>query len=68
MRDLGTGSDSSEHRTIVYPFGMFEIVVKLTLDGKFVSIEEVRINRDFRSYRNQTPQRIFSDVDELPSE
>ena len=67
-RNIGTGSDSSEYVTVLYPFEMFEIVVKLTLDGKFVGIEEIRINKDFRSYKNKTPQRIFADVDELPSE
>ena len=67
-RNIGTGRDSTEYTTKVYPFEMFEIVVKLTLDGKFVGIEEVRVNKDFRSYKNQTPQRIFAHVDELPSE
>lgn len=67
-RGLGTGSDSTEYKTIIYPFAMFEIIVKLTLDGKFVSIEGIRINKDFRSYKNQTPQRIFADIDEFPSE
>lgn len=68
MRNVGTGSDSSEYKTLVYPFEMFEIVVKLTLDGKFVGIEEIRINKDFRSYKTQSPQRIFAEVDELPPE
>ena len=67
-RNIGTGRDSLEYTTVVYPFEMFEIVVKLTLDGKFVGIEEVRINKDFRSYKNQTPQRIVAHVDEFPSE
>lgn len=67
-RNIGTGSDSSEYVTVLYPFEMFEIIVKLTLDGKFVGIEEIRINKDFRSYKNKTPQSIFAHVDELPSE
>jgi len=42
--------------------------IGLMIFGKFVGIEEIRINKDFRSYKNKTPQRIFADVDELPSE
>jgi hypothetical protein len=68
-RNGGTGSNFiSEFRMVVYPFEMYEIVVKLALDGKFVGIEEVRIRKDFRSYKNKTPQRIFAQIDEFPSE
>jgi hypothetical protein len=67
--EKGTGSEfESKFDIINYPFEMYDIKVKLTIDGKFAGIEEVKINEDFRSYTNKTPQRIFSLVDEFPTE
>lgn len=64
-KDAGTGSASTiEYVTLIYPFEKYEILVKLTVDGRFVGIEEVRINKDFRSYKQSTPQKIFSQIDE----
>ena len=67
-RDTGTGSDSNEFILITYPFEKYEIVVKLSPDRKFLGIDEVRINKDFRSYRQQTSQEVFATADELPTE
>jgi len=69
IQNIGTGSNTPKYTTIVYPFDMYEIVVKLTIDGKFVSIEEVRVNKDFRTYKNKTQQQtIFAEINELPTE
>jgi hypothetical protein len=66
---IGTGSTSAkEYVTINYPFEKYEIIVKLTMDGRFVGIEEVRINKDFRSYKQSIPQKIFRDIDEYKPE
>jgi hypothetical protein len=68
---MDTGTERStpkDFTTITYKFENYDIVVKLTPDGKFLGIEEVRINKDFRSYKHQTPQRIFIQVDKLPSD
>ena len=67
-RKEGTGSDSNEVLLITYPFEKYEIVVKLTLDRKFIGIDEVRINKDFRSYKQQTTQETFAHAEELPPE
>jgi len=67
--EVGTErSKPADFTTLTYKFENYDIVVKLNSDGRFLGIEEVRINKDFRSYINQTPQRIFSKVDELPSD
>lgn len=63
-KSLGTGSALTKHfMTIIYPFEKYEILVKLTLDGRFVGIEEIRINKDFRSFRQSKPQKIFREID-----
>ena len=68
-RNIGTGSASAKEYVIkVCPFEKYEIVVKLTSDGRFIGIEEVRVNKDFRSHRQGTSQRIFEYIEEYPSE
>ena len=67
--EKGTGSEFESKYTIIdYLFDKFNIKVKLTMNGKFVGIEEIKINEDFRSYANRTPQKIFSLIDEFPLE
>ena len=41
---------------IVYPFGPYEILIRLSQDGQFIEVVELRINKDFLSYS----QRISS--------
>ncbi len=68
-KNIGTGSALAEgYRTISYPFEKYEIIVRLTLDGRFVGIEEIRINKDFRSYAQSKPQKIFRDIDRYKPE
>lgn len=64
--DRGTGSfgPSKEYITRIYPFNQYLITVKLAPDGTFIGIEEVRLNRDFRSYKQKISQKIFHYVDE----
>jgi hypothetical protein len=65
--ETGTESSKPKDSTILtYKFEQYDIDIKLTPDGRFLGIEEVRINKDFRSYKQQTPQKIFTQVDELP--
>jgi hypothetical protein len=66
---FGTGRGfEQEFVSIVYRFEIYEVTVKLTVDGKFVGIEGVRVNKDFRTYKTKTPQTIFSESEELPPE
>ena len=68
---MDTGTEKTkpkDNTTINYKFENYDIAVKLNSDGRFLAIEEVKINKDFRSFTNRTPQKIFSKVDELPSD
>ena len=47
------------------PFDKYEIWVRLTEDGKFVDIAEVRINRDFLSPTQRVGKSGYFDVDEF---
>ena len=50
----GSNFDEPQHKFIVVPHGRFEIELCLTEDGRFVSVTEVRVKKDFRT----TDQRL----------
>lgn len=60
----GTHAAAGGHKTIVYPFERYEITVKLTADGRFVGIEQVALNKDFRSFKQKVVSTAFHDVEE----
>lgn len=64
----GSAAGKIPYETKVIPFQKYEIVVKLTSDGKFVGIQEVRINKDFRDYSQITHQKAFDYVDSYKPE
>lgn len=70
-KDSGTGSHkfaTESYITRICPFKQYLIIVKLTTDGRFVGIEEVRVNKDFRSYKQKISQKIHRYVDEYEPE
>lgn len=58
----------SSPREVVYPFGHYEIVVSVSDEGKFVGIVEVRVNKDFRDYKQKKESRGYHDVTDLYEE
>ncbi len=58
----GTGSLSIPYRTVVCPFGQYEITVVLTGSNEFVGISEVKLNRDFLSYKQKVTPQGYHDV------
>ena len=64
-----TGSKSEDEFVRFYPFGKYMIAVKLSSDGKFLGIEEVIIDRDFRSYEQKIFKETFPNIgDYVPEE
>lgn len=61
-------TSENEFMHLIYNFEKYSILVKLTLDGRFVGIDEVTINEDFRSLKERKTRGIYEDLDELPSE
>jgi hypothetical protein len=41
------------YKTVVYPFGQYMIKLRLTLDNRFIDIEEVKLNKDFATYKQK---------------
>lgn len=60
-----TGShDFIETKHVRYTFGKYEIVVELASDDKFLGIEEVEVNKDFRSHTQRIASTKVLDVEE----
>jgi hypothetical protein len=67
MKTRGTGGlvlrkSSSQ---ITYPFGKYNVTVKVSKDQKFVGISEIRINKDFRSYKQKLVPKGYHDVEDF---
>lgn len=67
-KERGTIAGKVNYERRIIPFQKFEIVVELTSDGKFVGIEEVRINKDFRDPAKVIRQKAFEYIDSYKPE
>ena len=63
----GTGSHgvSEAFKTIIYPFDKYLIKIKVTPNNEFIGITEVKINKDFLSYKQKTSIKGYHDVDKF---
>lgn len=66
----GTGGHGKgdEYKIIDYPFGKYQIKIKLTLNNEFVDILEVKINKEFLSHKQKITPQGFHDVDKFYKE
>ncbi|HUW31934.1 MAG TPA: hypothetical protein VM223_10005 [Planctomycetota bacterium] len=58
------GGDSGS-RLVVYPIGPYEVVLQFSRDDEFQGVVEVRVNTDFRSFRQKIASSGYHDVDEF---
>lgn len=69
LKNHGTGShdeyEDTEYKIITYPFGRYEIKVKLSPKNEFIEIIEVKFNKDFLSYKQKLLRKKIHDVDEF---
>lgn len=71
LKTKGTGDmiiEEAGHNHIIYPFDKYEVTVELTPDNKFIGISEIKVNKDFRSYKQRIITKGFHDVDEFYKE
>lgn len=67
LRDEGTGSraEVSDYKIIVFPFDKYEIKIKLTPNNEFLGVLEVKINKEFLSYKQKITHADSHDVEEF---
>ena len=61
----GSSHEGQDFKIVKYPFGKYEIKLKLTSDNKFLDILEIKINKDFLSFKQKISRKGFHDVDEF---
>lgn len=70
IKNQGTGGSSlfENSKVIVYPFGRYEVKIRLTLNNEFIGIEEIKINKDFLSQKERLAISNIIDVNEFYKE
>lgn len=61
-----TGGDEfmNEQIEITYPFDRYNVKVAVSPTHKFIGITEIKLNKDFRSYKQKITPKGYHDVDE----
>ncbi|MEW5923371.1 MAG: hypothetical protein AB1746_05230 [Candidatus Zixiibacteriota bacterium] len=70
LKNHGTGShgESEDFKIVTYPIDKYEIVVKLSSDGKFIGIVAIKINKDFIQQKQLHLLKGYHDVEEFYKE
>jgi len=58
----GTGTHDPGPVFIEYPIGAFTATVQLSPKGEFVGIVEIKVNKDFRNFRQKIATKVHPDV------
>jgi hypothetical protein len=61
----GSPREVGDYRIISYPFGRYEIKIKVTPNNEFVEIVEVAINKDFLAQKQKLSLQGSHDVDKF---
>ncbi|GAI01699.1 unnamed protein product [marine sediment metagenome] len=70
LRNRSTGSHEvpKDYKIVVYPFDKYLITIKLSPNNEFIGIVEIKVNKDFLSYKQKLPPKGFHDVEEFYKE
>jgi hypothetical protein len=61
----GSAANLLDFKIIKYPFGKYEVTLKLLPNNEFLDVLEIRINKDFMSSTKEAQPKGFHDVDEF---
>jgi len=64
IMEKGTGGlPSKGFKEVVYPFDQYEIKVRLSPNNEFIAITEVKVKKDFMSYKEKISTKGYHDVE-----
>jgi hypothetical protein len=64
IKEKGTGGLPSESfKDIAYRFDPYEITVRLSPNNEFIAITEVKVKKDFMSYKEKISTKGYHDVE-----
>lgn len=64
-QDTGYHEELENNKIVIFPFDKYLIKVRLTQANEFIDIIEVKINRDFLSYKQKITPKGFHDVEKF---
>ena len=65
INEAGQEANSS---IITYPLDKYEIKIRVGKNGEFIGVEEIKINKNFIDYKQQSSNKGYHDVSEYYSE
>jgi hypothetical protein len=74
LEELVNSGATGEHegmedfKIVICPIGKYEVVVRLTADGHFLGVDEVRVNKSFIDYTRLSTSGDYHDIDEFYKE
>ena len=70
MKEFGTGShhDNLESKIIFYPIDKYELKIELGANDEFISVLEIKVNKEFLSREQKIAQKGYHDVDDFYNE
>ncbi len=60
----GDDDDYLNFKTIKYDVGKYQLVIRLTHDNKFISVDSIKVNKDFLSLEKRLANTHYLDVDQ----
>lgn len=60
-----TSTYPATSRQVVVPFGSYDVVIRVTEDGRLLGIDEIRVRKDFLSHEQRIASSGCFDVDEF---
>ena len=52
-----------DYKTVHYVLGKYEFVIRLTKDNKFISVDSIKVNKDFLSLEKRIANTHYLDVE-----
>jgi len=63
-KEKGTGGSAPKSfKDVIYRFDPYEITVRLSPNNEFIAITEVKVKRDFMSYKEKISTKGYHDVE-----
>jgi hypothetical protein len=53
-----------DYKTIKYGLGKYQFDIRLTKDNKFISVDSIKVNKDFLSLEKRIANTHYLDVDQ----
>ncbi|MCI0532379.1 MAG: hypothetical protein L0Y74_10625 [candidate division Zixibacteria bacterium] len=64
IRDDVTGSHYTQGKIVVFPFGKYEVTIKVSDSNEFEGVVEIKVNKDFKAFKEKSTPVGYHDVEQ----